>query len=275
MSDSSTTVPYSDSAFNRGVVVTTEQSQPAVAPRALAVEPIVQPRIEGADLDTFRGGGLMQTARSKQGELVVDRPLTLDDVIDITLNSGRVMHGVPIKTAIREGFVTQTPDGKFMEADRAAQQATFNELQQVEAARREAQAFKFADETHQAIHEMAEAMGAAGLSFTNELAIHLGSNGEASVSEPAQRWATSHGLDLKAELQKAMSHLRNAVIEECLQPRGVDPSAFLQWLQSSGLHAGRGRQAAMAAFVLRTLNAFHELADEYCSVGGRAHQRRS
>ena len=274
MSDNSVTVPLSDGAWSRSTIVTAEQSQPAAQPRVLAVAPIEQTKLEGRDFDQHRPG-IMQTARcGKNGEMILDRPLTLDDVIDITLNSGKVMHSVPLRVAVREGFVAQSPDGRFVEADRAAQQATVNELQRVEAAQREAQAFRFADETHQAIHEMASAMSEAGLSFTNELAIHLGSNGEASVSEPAARWATSHGLDLKAELQKAMSHLRKSVIEECLQPRGVDPNAFLHWLETSGMHAARGRKAAMAAFVLRSLAGWHELADEYCSVGGRARQRR-
>jgi hypothetical protein len=66
----STTLPFSEGAYNRGVVVGSEPKAPSTAPTVSLTDVIAQTRVEGSDLDNFRPG-ILQSARDGQsGELV-------------------------------------------------------------------------------------------------------------------------------------------------------------------------------------------------------------
>jgi hypothetical protein len=140
------------------------------------------------------------------------------------------------------------------------------QIADVEAAKAQAEAFKHNPETEHALREQAAAMESDGLSWSDELASFLGSNGE-HVSKPAEDWAAAQGLSMKGELQRYMGQLRGAVTAEVLQPMGIDAEHFVAWLEESGMHRARAVKATLASYHLKTLQGFVELARDYAATG--------
>jgi len=70
----------------------------------------------------------MQTLRSSNGDVVVNRPAQPTDQVTMTLRSGREM-------SVREGFVVEE-NGKYVDANREAQYAIADELTRVEQAQK-------------------------------------------------------------------------------------------------------------------------------------------
>jgi hypothetical protein len=294
---------YSDSAFNRGVVVGTDapvnttmpsprsnqvwitgpeaapsRSQ-APAPSIAHVEAVTQGNLSGPDLAQSHGAGIMATVRDRTGDLIVNRAPTANDLVTITLNSGRQMT-VPIRLAVSEGFLAQDAAGKFVDADRAGQQRVVVEMQKLEAAKREAEALQYGDEgVEKGIASLSASMAESGVDFGTELAAFLGSAGDDyartdnALSEPAQRWAAEKSVDLPHQMRNLMDHLKLAVVTEVLQPQGIDASAFLEYL-SSPMNRAAGTRAALFAFHGRSLDGFKALARSFLDTGGRARQKR-
>ena len=264
-------MPYSEQAYNRGVVIGAEP-KPSTPPSASHVEAITPNRVEGADIGTSHGAGVMRTVTDPTGEIILNRDPKPTDLVTITLSSGAPMT-LPIRVAVREGFLMQDASGKFHEADRAAQQAAVDAIRKAEIDKANSEALKFSDPVEQGIHEVSEAMKANGLDFGNELATFIGSDGN-TVSDPASKFAQANGFEMTQQLQAYMGHMKAAVTQEVLAPQGIEPEAFLQWIQESGLHRGKANKAALAAFHLRTLDGFKSLAAEFLNTGGRYRQRR-
>jgi hypothetical protein len=291
--DNARTVPFSESAFQRGTVVgggnsaapaNTERSSQvwvegevipreprAPAPSTSTVEPVGQGRVEGAALDTFRAG-ILQSARTKSGELIRGRDVAADDVVSVTTPSGRDWT-IPVRLAEQEGWLYRDERGRYHEADRNAQMKVVAEMAQLERSKIESDAFRHDPDVEMAVRAQAEAMEADGLSWADELASYLGSDGQ-RVSDPAAQWGIANDVDVKDEMRKYTWALRGAVTSEVLQPAGIDPEAFIAWLDKSGMHRSRGVRAALYAHTFRSLNGFHELAREFLDTGGRARQTR-
>jgi hypothetical protein len=293
---------YSDSAFNRGVVVgadapvnttmpsprsnqvwiTGPEAAPsrsqAPAPSIAHVEAVTQGNLSGPDLAQSHGAGIMATVRDRTGDLIVNRAPTANDLVTITLNSGRQMT-VPIRLAVSEGFLAQDAAGKFVDADRAGQQRVVEELQKAEAAKKAAESLKYGDDVEKGIASVSASMVEAGVDFGNELAAFIGSAGDDyartdnALSEPAQRWAADKGVALPDQMRRYLSHMREAVVTEVLAPQGISPEAFLEFLESP-MYRPAGTRAALLAHHGRSLDGFRSLARAFLDTGGRARQRR-
>jgi hypothetical protein len=293
---------YSDSAFSRGVVVggnetvtTTATAQrsnsvwigspepapsrsQAPGPSVAVVEPVAQGNLSGPDLAQSHGAGIMATVRDRTGDLIVNRAPTANDLVTITLNSGRQMT-VPIRLAVSEGFLAQDASGKFVDADRAGQQKVADELAKLEASKREAEALKYGDDVEKGIASVSASMAEAGVDFGNELAAFIGSAGDDyartdnALSEPAQRWAADKSVDLPHQMRAYMDHMKLAVVTEVLAPQGIDPAAFLEFV-ASPQHKAKGVRAALFAHHGRSLDGFKALAREFADLGMKAKQRR-
>jgi hypothetical protein len=181
-----------------------------------------------------------------------------------------------IRQAMEAGYLYRDPaTGHFGESDRAAQRAAVDELHRVEASKREAESIKYANPVEEGIADISRSMAESGVDFTNELASWLGSEGNpAALSEPAHRWAGANNVNLPEQMAHYMRHLRQAVMVEVLQPRGIDPAAFMDAIEHSGLYRAAAVKAAMRAHVFRSLDAFHALADQMASQGIRYRQKR-
>jgi hypothetical protein len=293
---------YSDSAFSRGVVVganapvsapmpaersnqvwiagpeaAPSRSQ-APGPSVSVVEPVTSGNLSGPDLAQPHGAGIMATVRDRTGDLIVNREPTANDLVTVTLNSGRQMT-VPIRLAVSEGFLAQDERGKFVDADRAGQQRVVEEIQKVEAAKKAAESLKYGDDVEKGIASVSASMAEAGVDFSNELAAFIGSAGDDyartdnALSQPAQRWAAEKSVDLPHQMRAYMDHLKLAVVNEVLAPQGIDPAAFLEFLQSP-MHRAKGTKAALWAHHGRSLAGFHSLAREFLDTGGRSRQKR-
>jgi len=293
---------YSDSAFNRGVVVgadapvnttmpsprsnqvwiTGPEAAPsrsqAPAPSIAHVEAVTQGNLSGPDLAQSHGAGIMATVRDRTGDLIVNRAPTANDLVTITLNSGRQMT-VPIRLAVSEGFLAQDAAGKFVDADRAGQQRVVVEMQKLEAAKREAEALRYGDDVEKGIASVSASMAEAGVDFGNELAAFIGSAGDDyartdnALSEPAQRWAAEKSVDLPHQMRAYMDHLKLAVVTEVLAPQGIDASAFLEFV-AGPQHRAKGVRAALFAHHGRSLDGFRALARDFLDLGMKAKQRR-
>jgi hypothetical protein len=194
------------------------------------------------------------------------------DILTVTLGSGNETT-MTVRQAINAGFLGRNNNGKLFEVDRAAQQQTVAEIERLEKAQKESEQFTFTHEAEQAVHEMATAMHADGLDFSNSLASFIGSDG-AHVDEVTARWAGEQGLDMQRELRTYMDHLKACVTEEVLAPQGIDPESFLQWITDNGLVRARATRATLYAHNMKSLNGFKSLAREFLDSGGRARQRR-
>jgi hypothetical protein len=273
MSNSEGTVrPYSDQAFSRGVVVGgAEPPSAASTPSTVVVEPVTQGNLSGADFDTFRGGGVMQTLRDRTGDLVRNRDPRPDDLVTIVTGSGREMT-VPLRLAEQEGFVHRdATTGRYAESDRASQAQTVAELQRLEQSKRESEQVRYTDEVEQAVHEMAGAMSEAGLDFGQEFATYISKDDGGSVSEPASQWAQAQGLEMREQMANYASQMRRAVETEVLKPQGIDPEVFLEFLQANRSAAVR---AAMFGHYAKNLDGFRQLARQYRDTGWLAKQKR-
>ena len=143
MSDNSnatgSVMPYSDRAFSNGVHVGAEKPSPT--PAVSLVEVIEQTKVEGAAFDTFRPG-IMGTVRDgRTGDIIGNREVQASDRITITTGSGRQME-VRVAQAEAEGFIHRDASGRYHESDRAAQAQVLQEMQQLEASKRDAEAVK-------------------------------------------------------------------------------------------------------------------------------------
>ena len=270
-SDNAVTVQYSDGNASRGTWVGGEAPAPATpTPSVAHVEPVGNSRVEGADLAVSHGAGILATILDGHtADLVRGRAPTDNDLCTITTNTGREMR-VRVRNAINEGFLFRDEHGRLHEADRSGQQAAFDELQRLEASRREAGQVKYGDATENAVAEISAAMTADGMDFTQTLAEFLGSDGD-RINEATQKWAAANGLgDFRGQLQNYMSTMRAAVISQVLAPQGISPDFFLEYLKQNRTKANA---AAIRAHVAKDLNYFRQLAFDYRNSGWMAKQR--
>ena len=269
MSDTAiaTTVAFSESNFNKGTVVHAD-APAAPAPSVSVVVPVANGKVEGRDLDTFRPG-LLATDLDRTGDILRGRDIAPNDTIEITSPSGQPWR-VPVRIAESEGWVHRDAQCRYHESDRQAQVDAFNQMRQLEASKREAEAFKHKPEVEDAVRQIADALTADGMDFMMIWSEYLGSDG-ARVNPVASAWFAAHGLDAMEQMRTYTNVLRGAVTAEVLLPQGIDPETFLKYLE---LNRSAAIRAALYAHTFRSLDGFKALARAYLDTGGRARRAR-
>jgi hypothetical protein len=256
-----------------GGAAPSEPTRSTPAPSFADVIETTQNRVDGIDFDQHRGGGIMQTARDGHTmDIIRNRPIAATDFVVITTSTGKKMN-VRVRAALAEGFLGQNADGSYFEVDRKSQQIIADQLTAVEAAQRKAGEFHHDPSVEAAVQGQVAMMAEVGLDWATEFTTYVATGGE-RVSPPAADFFASHGLDLKQEMNRFVWALRSAVEQEVLRPNAIDPTVFLDWIETSGMHKQKAVAAALYAVHARSLDRWKSLAREFLDTGGRARQAR-
>src|SRR5262249_1102371 len=120
--------PYSEAAFNRGVVVGGTETvhapnhversgavwiggteptpmRPQTGPSAVSVDPVGNTRVEGEALDTWRPG-LLASVLDATGEVLNGRAIQKTDSVEVPFPSGRPVR-MPVRMAIQSGYLAE------------------------------------------------------------------------------------------------------------------------------------------------------------------------